>query len=170
MQTVVSNCFGRNSLLSLLSLSDTDLRSDAIEAVVLQEGLCLGCLQKIDEIPCGRDVLGGPDGGHSVVDRLVRAHRGLVENTDLLIRYGVCAVHDAEIGFAFGDQVQDGSRMLAIDKLRFQLGVELAVREILSRHFPYRRSFRVADGNISNQGCAKILYRSDRSRKLRAGD
>src|SRR6476660_2142378 len=118
MQTVVSNCFGRDSLLSLLSLSDTDLRSDTIKAVVLQEGLCLGRLQKIDEIPCGRDVLGGPDGGHSVVDRLVRAHWGLVENTDLLIRYSVCPIDDADVGFALGDQVQNGSRMLAIDKLR----------------------------------------------------
>src|SRR6185436_6998474 len=109
MQTVVPNCFGLDSLLSLLSLSDTDLRSDTIETVVLQEGLCLGGLQKIDEIPCGRDVLGGPDGGHSIVDRLVRVHRGLVENTDLLIRYGICAVHDTEIGFTLGDQIQNGS-------------------------------------------------------------
>src|SRR4029077_6491668 len=56
------------------------------------------------------------------------------------------------------------------DKLRLQLGVELAVLKILSRHFSNRRGFRVADGDIPNQGCAKILNRSDRRRELSAGD
>ena len=64
-----SNC-GSDSLLSLLSLSDADLLLGyAIEAVVLQESLYLGSSQKIDEIPCARDVLGGPDRSDSVVDR-----------------------------------------------------------------------------------------------------
>jgi hypothetical protein len=89
--------------LSLLSLSDTDLRGDAIEAVILQERLCLGCLQEVDEISCGRDILGGPDGGYSIVDRLVRAHWRLIKNADLLIRDGVCPVDDADVGFALGD-------------------------------------------------------------------
>src|SRR5256885_9197851 len=95
---------------------------------------------------------------------------GLIENTDLLIPYGVCPVDDAEVGLALGDQVQDSPRMLAIDNLRLQLGIELAVLEILSRHFSDRRGFRVADGNISDQGCAKILDRCDRRRKLSARD
>jgi hypothetical protein len=42
----------------------------------------------------------------------VRVGWSRVENTDLLIRYGVCPVNDAEVGFALGDQVQDGSRTL----------------------------------------------------------
>src|SRR6185503_10340655 len=148
MPTTASNCSGSDSLLSLLSLSDAVPRGYAIEAVALQEGLYLGSLQKIDEISCARDVLGGPDGGDSIVDRCMRVHRGLIENTDLLVRHGICAVDDAEVGLAFGDQVQDGSRMLGIDNLRLQLGIELAVLQILSRHFSYRRGFRIADGDI----------------------
>src|SRR6185436_3506286 len=170
MPTTASNCIGRDSLLSLLSLCDADRLVYAIEAMVLQEGLYLGPPQKIDEIPGARDVLGGPDGSDSVVYRRVRIHGGLIENTDLLIRYGVCPVDHAEVGFTLGDQIQDGSRMLAIDELRLQLGVELAVLEILCRHFSYRRGFRVADSDIPNQSGAKILDRRDRRRELRAGD
>ena len=60
--------------------------------------------------------------------------------------------------------------MLAIYKLRLQLGIELAVLEILSRHFSDRRGSRVADGDVADQSCAKILDRRDRRRELGAGD
>src|SRR5262245_3873941 len=107
MPATASNCSGRDSLLSLPSLSDAYLRGYAIEPVVLQDDLYLGCLQKINEVPCSRDVLGGPDGCDPIVDRLVRFLGGLFENTDLLIGYGVCPVDNTDISFALGDQVQD---------------------------------------------------------------
>src|SRR5207245_5962811 len=103
MPTTASNCSGSDSLLSLLSLSDADLLGYAIEAVLFQEGLYLGCPQEIDEIPSARDVLGGPDCSDSVVDRRVRILWRLIENTDLPVSYGVCPVDNAEVGFAFGD-------------------------------------------------------------------
>src|SRR5678815_3849817 len=60
--------------------------------------------------------------------------------------------------------------MLAIDKLRPQFRIELAVLEELSRHFSYQRGFRVTEGDVLDKGGSKVLNRSHRRWELRAGD
>ena len=128
----------------------------------------LGVPKKLMKSPAP-EIFGGPDGGDSVVDRLVRVF--WASSRRRIFRLATASVlYHAEVGFALGNQVQDGSRMLAIDHLRLQLGIELAVLKKLSRYFSHRRGFRVADGDIPDQGCAKILNRRDRRRELRAGD
>jgi hypothetical protein len=71
--------------------------------------LNLRCEQELNELAGAGDILNRPHRCHPIADRCVGLCRRRVQDTDLGIGKGIGSIHDADLGFPFGNEIENGA-------------------------------------------------------------